>query len=989
MQFFCPYCQNSINAKPAKPGRYKPKCPKCEKVFQLTVPADPAATPVTEAVPEAQPLDPQKTVPMRKSPAKTEPKKEERAKPEPKLAPGPAQTGDVAEATGVFDPNSERAPAEHAAAEATGVVAPSDEPNTRPKAPAKPANPDATGVFTEALPAPVAPDSTGVFGTAPEESANTAMEKPPTQAGRRPQTGDDDFDVQMPSNINVEGPADVPEHLGGYKIVRELGRGGMGAVYLANQTSLDRPVALKVMNPNWGADAGFVARFTREAYAAAQLTHHNIVQIYDFGSLKDLHFFSMEFVDGRSLGDMLKKGGKMDVEQAVGFTLQAARGLKFAHDRGLIHRDVKPDNLMLNTQGIVKVADLGLVKTPGHDETTKVEGEQTMAEPAAKRPLSKLVESASANVTRVGVAMGTPAYMAPEQAKDAAHVDQRADVYSLGCTLYAMVTGKPPFSGKTVMELFSKHASEPIVPPDVIIKRVPKEVSTIIQKMVAKKPGERYQDMEEVAQVLEQWLGIHSPTNPQTFTEDQVTQLEECVNKFNASKLAKIRTGIKVALFGGSILLALILLLLLAKLKLGLAALFLTVEIPFIYLLVSVYFSPSALAVKFREMLMESGWKERIQIVVGLLLLIAIIFAVGLLWHFLGATVLAALLAFGMYFGLDLSVESARQPAVDDAEALFKKLRLKGMDEEALRQFVCKYSGKQWEEFYEALFGYEEKLKARDWWVRGQKGQARQKAGAWREPIITWLETRRKARQAARDKGNLQKVEQNRFQAEGLDQGAARLKAERAAGLMVQKAAEFREADKELAADRAQGELRRPTPIAKVLLEEIDKEEAPEEPVNAMEMIGRIINFALGPSIRFLLGALLLAGCLMWMYQNDLVTKAQNIQGVGHSDDPAAPGAMDVLFPKVSKTLEFGFVPSLLTKPFVGFATGLAGMLLLLSAFFQSWKTAVLMPLAAVLIVFGPGLGIPDVGPLTASQVCMAAGAFLGLVALFLGKGRG
>ena len=149
-----------------------------------------------------------------------------------------------------------------------------------------------------------------------------------------------------------------------YEVIKELGRGGMGAVYLARQVPLDRPVALKVMNAKWASDPIFLARFTREAYAAAQLVHHNVVQIYDIGEQAGVNFFSMEFVDGKSLGDILKRDGKVTPEAAAGFIVQAARGLKFAHDRGMIHRDVKPDNLMLNVHGIVKVADLGLVKRP-------------------------------------------------------------------------------------------------------------------------------------------------------------------------------------------------------------------------------------------------------------------------------------------------------------------------------------------------------------------------------------------------------------------------------------------------------------------------------------------------------------------------------------------------------------------------------------------------------------------------------------------------
>ena len=166
-------------------------------------------------------------------------------------------------------------------------------------------------------------------------------------------------------------------------------------------------MALKVLAPDLATDAEFVSRFTREAYAAAQLCHHNVVQIHDIGLEKnqgnETNFFSMEFVDGKTLSGVLKESGKLDAEVAVGYVLQAARGLKFAHDHGLIHRDVKPDNLLLNDQGVLKVADLGLVKRLGAAEKTSGR-------------LSAASGLAGPGVTQMSMSMGTPAYMPPEQA---------------------------------------------------------------------------------------------------------------------------------------------------------------------------------------------------------------------------------------------------------------------------------------------------------------------------------------------------------------------------------------------------------------------------------------------------------------------------------------------------------------------------------------------------------------------------------------------
>ncbi len=173
----------------------------------------------------------------------------------------------------------------------------------------------------------------------------------------------------------------------------------------------------------------------------------------------------------------------------------------------MIHRDIKPDNLMLSRHGIVKVADLGLVKT-SHDPAVDGRLEDGDKSPAARSERAGDEEESSPSITRVNRAMGTPAYMAPEQAKDAAHVGRPADIYSLGCTLYALVTGRPPFLGKTAMELISKHAVEPVVPPELVVDLVPKALSDIILKMVAKDPKDRYATIDEVIVALESFLGI-------------------------------------------------------------------------------------------------------------------------------------------------------------------------------------------------------------------------------------------------------------------------------------------------------------------------------------------------------------------------------------------------------------------------------------------------------------------------------------------------
>ncbi|MEZ6108725.1 MAG: serine/threonine-protein kinase [Pirellulaceae bacterium] len=178
---------------------------------------------------------------------------------------------------------------------------------------------------------------------------------------------------RLAPDVSAGGNSEPLGRLGGYRLLKELGRGGMGSVYLAKQLSLGRRVAIKTIRGKWASNPRAIARFIREAYAAAQLVHHNVVQIYDLDQDNGTNFFSMELVTGGSLDDVIKKEGKLEPRRAATLLLQAARGLKFAHDHGMVHRDVKPANLMINSEGLVKVADLGLVKTPGMGHEDAIE----------------------------------------------------------------------------------------------------------------------------------------------------------------------------------------------------------------------------------------------------------------------------------------------------------------------------------------------------------------------------------------------------------------------------------------------------------------------------------------------------------------------------------------------------------------------------------------------------------------------------------------
>jgi serine/threonine protein kinase len=268
-----------------------------------------------------------------------------------------------------------------------------------------------------------------------------------------------------------------PKRFGAYRVEECIGTGGMGIVYLALDEALQRQVALKTLLPALAADPEFVARFKREAQSAAALNHANITQIYAIGQEGEVPYFAMELIRGRSLEAIVKEKGAMPAHEAAAYILQSAQGLRHAAQRQLIHRDVKPSNLMLTEEGVVKITDFGLAK-------------------AAR---------SSTQLTATGEVLGSPGYISPEQAQGAP-LDARSDIYSLGATFYHLVTGRLPFEAPTPVAMIVKHMNEPLRSPRAVNPAVPYPIASAIQKMMAKRPGERFQDYDALIRELERTL---------------------------------------------------------------------------------------------------------------------------------------------------------------------------------------------------------------------------------------------------------------------------------------------------------------------------------------------------------------------------------------------------------------------------------------------------------------------------------------------------
>jgi serine/threonine-protein kinase len=268
--------------------------------------------------------------------------------------------------------------------------------------------------------------------------------------------------------------------LGGYRILRKLGVGGMADVYLAEQRSLGRQVALKVLHDQLAQDASYVERFIQEARAAASLVHPNIVQIYEVGREQNVHFIAQEYVAGKNLSQLVQRQGALEPGVVLDILRQVASALCKSHELGIIHRDIKPENILLSHAGQVKVADFGLARVTGGDAKT---------------------------LTQVGVTMGTPLFMSPEQI-EGRPLDIRSDIYSLGVTCYYLLTGAPPHSGDTALAIAMQHLNTVPTPLENVRSGLSSSLARIVHQMLAKKPENRPANPSELLVALRDLAGI-------------------------------------------------------------------------------------------------------------------------------------------------------------------------------------------------------------------------------------------------------------------------------------------------------------------------------------------------------------------------------------------------------------------------------------------------------------------------------------------------
>jgi eukaryotic-like serine/threonine-protein kinase len=278
---------------------------------------------------------------------------------------------------------------------------------------------------------------------------------------------------QVTRLVQQVGEANRKFQIPGYQMIQKLGKGSMGIVYKAKQISVDRVVAIKILLDPLAQNKEFIKRFEREAMIAAKLSHNNVVNAIDAGQIDGHYYFVMEYVEGPTIKDYVDKNKTFDEKEALRITLAIAEALKHAAQRGLIHRDIKPENVILTKQGEVKLADLGL---------------------------ARLTDDEKWGLSEAGMAIGTPYYISPEQVRGQTNIDIRADIYSLGATLYHMVTGKVPYGGETPNEVMRKHVDPNVVlvPPDHLNSRLSGGLGMVVETMMAKNREHRYQNPDDL-----------------------------------------------------------------------------------------------------------------------------------------------------------------------------------------------------------------------------------------------------------------------------------------------------------------------------------------------------------------------------------------------------------------------------------------------------------------------------------------------------------
>jgi hypothetical protein len=768
-------------------------------------------------------------------------------------------------------------------------------------------------------------------------------------------------------------PRGVPRFLTRHVLLRLLGSGPRGQTYLGLSLGLDETEVIKIQDPDRAANPVFSARFLREAYAASWLDHSNLARVRDLGRERGRLFAAVERVPGPSVAELLEEQPQLEPFQAAVLILQAARGLRAAHEQALWHRDVKPENLRLDPNGLLKVDDLGLEMTPSLAEALALK----------EKPKPSPVPPAPAGA-------GSPVFMAPEQADDPASSDGRADIYALGGVFYWLVTGRTPYSGQTAVELVRQHREEALVPPREFAPKLPRPIAETIQTMMGKRLGERYPTMGTVVDVLENVLDLRG--------ESATAQLEEAAGSIGQAARAFCSLSARslrrrVLAVSGALVLAMTALLLYLGVWTAAAGImgFAAISALAVTLMSGITHRSRLLRLTARAILGGGLRSWGVLVPAVMILLLAFWYWGGSLPWFLLFCVGGLAAAFHIF--LDRPLARERESILGPARAQLRTLRARGHDERTLRALIAKTSGANGSEWLQALFGGSTN--------DGRSGRTKVLPSP-REALASALARRDDDRRDWHMTRLLEQVEEGRLEAAGINLLTARRKARRSAKAMVIAARAWRDEQRLLA--------RPEQPAASggaPLLERLDR--AASEPEPALEphepqrspllrRLDWLLSFLLGRGVRFLLGGGLLVILATWLDASGILTFRQIReqttevhQVMTKAVRDADPGILRELkwklpvdWSRLAEPVEI-FVPGALAGTKLPPANlGFAVLILLFSLFSGRRLTGFLAILGAAVALFGPRWGVS--WPSLAEHVDAAAQArYLGALLLVSG----
>jgi hypothetical protein len=698
----------------------------------------------------------------------------------------------------------------------------------------------------------------------------------------------------------------------------------------------------------------------RDAFGAIELSHPNLIRIDEIGEKRGAIFVSREAGGRATLAELTPARGKLAAEEATAYVLHAARGLKFAHDQGYIHGALTPDSIWIDSHGLVKVADVGLVNSPELAETVE-------AVRAGKRPAESARDQNEPQLT--GPAPSTtevPArasFIAPEVAAEPARIDGRADIYSLGRTLSFLITGRTPSDASSAND------------ERALSDAAPQALTSIIATMTAKSPPDRFANLAATIDALEKFLGI-AGGGSYTPGEDEVHQLEDCARGFAASPSELWRRRSLLSVVGLCLGIALLRALTGGPIAAGLLAT-LGFAMLFAEFVLLGFTRQTPVFSRVCELVSRARPSEWLTGAAAVAILAALLAVMKLLWVWMALCLLGIGLVVAVHAAFFRRIEAEREAPLHKAQEMIAGLRQRGYDEGAIRRFVCAFGGVSWQDLYEALFGYDSLREARRGSMPGSGTGLTVGFSAARDYVAAWLDGAIQARRDADFVETLQQFEERGLVSQGENLVSARRKSRRSALAMVATASEIRDSirvgNNTFMVNHSIPSTMRDAALnpEKVLLNH-ERGLLPQK--ERGELWARLAAKLAGPKVRFLAGVILVAGCVAWMHQNAMISaehaealveaaKKGDVTAV-QSHAQAGIARARAVAAEATEPLNWPLLPHPLRVLVSSFGAGAGGLILIVSAIVGGARISLFALPAAAIPVLLPSLWHPALGGL-------------------------